>query len=348
MKNISRESSVFALPHEELDPRIHIFRRIFVAPDKAGELQVDAYVLRTERFLIFCDTLLCPSDVALMVEHVTRTPDETPGIHERHKRQWLVINSHSDWDHVWGNAYFTQRSERSEQSESSEQPEQSEHPLPPIIGHTLNAQRQSNTYNRTFLCDYKNRYPLFEDVQHVPPTLSFEQQMLIDGGDLTLELLHAPGHSADHIAVWLPQLRTLLAFDAVEWPFPSIEDAQSVSALRETLQRFLSLDPRFVLCSHGTAEGVEGIRILKQNYLYIRRLEEDCQALLAEQELTKEMIKQEDCADLIGFAYDEASAGMPTGDDAYYRHVHQENVRNVLRYLLSEDEDEDDESGEQE
>lgn len=319
---MSQESRVFALPNEAIDPRIHIFRRIFVNAVDASKLQVDAYVLQTQRFLIFCDTLLCPADAAFMAEHVqplapTRSPETamTAGT----TRQWLVINSHSDWDHVWGNGYFTHL------------PGQ---PVLPIIGHANNAAQQTSPAALAFLGDYKQNNPLFADVVITPPNIQFGQQMSIDGGDLTLELLHSPGHCADHIAVWVPALRTLLAFDAVEWPFPSIADPASVPAFKETLQRFLRLEPRYVLCSHGSKEGVEGRRILKQNYRYLRRLEENCLALLARQHPTEEMNEQFDCADLIGFAYDEASAGMPTSDETYYRKTHQDNVRHMLRFLL--------------
>jgi Zn-dependent hydrolases, including glyoxylases len=319
---MNQESRIFALPNEEIDPRIHIFRRIFINAVDASELQVDAYVLQTQRFLIFCDTLLCPADAAFMAEHVqTIAPPQSPKTETAAvtTHQWLVINSHSDWDHVWGNSYFTHH------------PGQ---PILPIIGHTNNAARQTAPATLALLEDYKQNNPLFADVIVTPPNIQFGQQMSIDGGDLTLELLHAPGHCADHIAIWLPELRTLLAFDAVEWPFPSIADPASVPAFKETLQRFLWLEPHYVLCSHGSREGVEGRRILKKNYRYLRRLEENCLALLARQQPTEEMIEQLDCADLIGFAYDEASAGIQTGDEAYYRKTHQDNVRHMLRFLL--------------
>ena len=46
--------------------------------------------------------------------------------------------------------------------------------------------------------------------------------MSLHGGDLTLELLHTPGHTPDHVAVWIPEIKTCLAVDTVEHPIPEI------------------------------------------------------------------------------------------------------------------------------
>ena len=64
-------------------------------------MYVDAYSVISARYVVICDTLLCPTDMQIVMENVR--PELTNG------RQLLVVNSHADWDHAWGNSYFTSR-----------------------------------------------------------------------------------------------------------------------------------------------------------------------------------------------------------------------------------------------
>ena len=45
-----------------------------------------------------------------------------------------------------------------------------------------------------------------DGVRLTPPTITFEDRLWIDGGDLALELFSTPGHQPDHISVWIPQI----------------------------------------------------------------------------------------------------------------------------------------------
>ncbi len=77
--HISTPFTVSGLP---IDPRIRVFRRLFSAQGEFDELQVDAYGITTERFIIICDTLLCPEDGQFMLHTLQ---DKLAG------RQLLVI-----------------------------------------------------------------------------------------------------------------------------------------------------------------------------------------------------------------------------------------------------------------
>ena len=58
-------------------------------------MEVDAYIVITRNYLLVFDTLLCPEDTQIMMQMVQ---DQLAG------RQVLVVNSHADWDHIWGTA----------------------------------------------------------------------------------------------------------------------------------------------------------------------------------------------------------------------------------------------------
>src|SRR5450755_4444266 len=92
--------SVSYIPEMSRDARIRVFRRAFDAVGEFEGMEVDAYVVITTTTVVVLDTLLCPEDVKSMMEMVQ---SDSAG------RQMLVVNSHADWDHAWGNAYFTNR-----------------------------------------------------------------------------------------------------------------------------------------------------------------------------------------------------------------------------------------------
>ncbi|GHO82868.1 MBL fold metallo-hydrolase [Dictyobacter formicarum] len=165
------QSTLFQVQDRHLDPRVHVFRRLFTALGEFDELQVDAYIIRTERFLIICDTLLCPEDAAYMLSSVQS---------KYSGQQLLVINSHTDWDHTWGNSYFTQTKTAL------------------IIAQSLCTQRLCDPVQQAFLEQYQQRFPLFKNVRLVPPAITFNSALTINAGDLTLELLSMPGHCPEH------------------------------------------------------------------------------------------------------------------------------------------------------
>lgn len=300
--------TLFPVPDMSPDPRVRVFRRVFDAPGEFEGMEVDAYVVITDRYLVVLDTLLCPEDMATLMQLVQA---------EQAGRQLLVVNSHADWDHAWGNNYFTV--ERAA----------------PIISHAHGVTRLRSDEAHTELADIQQRYPLFQQVVLTPATLTFTQQFTIYGGDLTLHLLAAPGHHSDHIAAWLPELRLLLAFDAVESPLPIIEQAQATPAMFATLQHFLSLDPQHVLCSHGKTTGIETV---KRNLAYLQEIEQRSRILLNTHTPTDAEL--EHAATLIQYPFEEVIANIKGSfDHAFYSWAHDSNVRCIVQWLMQEGSD---------
>jgi glyoxylase-like metal-dependent hydrolase (beta-lactamase superfamily II) len=294
---------VFFVPEMSRDPRIRVFRRVFNAPGEFEKMEVDAYVLITAAYLVVFDTLLCPEDAHVMMQMVQ---DQLAG------RQVLVVNSHADWDHVWGNAYFT-----------------GEHAAP-IIAHEHGRIRMESQEARAELADFQQRYPIFRNVRLLPATIAFNHELTIHDGDLTIELFPAPGHHRDHIAAWIPQLSLLLAFDAVENPLPCIENAGAVPSMFATLQHFLALRPERVLCSHGKTTGPA---MVEANLAYLREIERRCRELLLKRRPTPQEL--EHAAELIDYRLDDVIAGS-TGevDRSFYGQAHDDNVRYVIQWLM--------------
>jgi hypothetical protein len=65
---------VSSVPKMSNDARVLVFRRSFMPsdtpPEKQDWLTVDAYVVVTDRYVVICDTLLCPEDMQLVMNEV--------------------------------------------------------------------------------------------------------------------------------------------------------------------------------------------------------------------------------------------------------------------------------------
>ncbi|WP_184449799.1 MBL fold metallo-hydrolase [Rhizobium sp. BK538] len=207
--------SVELCSYPELDDRITIVR--------AGD-EVDAIFVRTERFNVLIDTLgtpeLCRMALDLLDEDVRARP-------------LIVVNSHMDWDHFWGNAAIAGKA--------------------PIVAHAAARERLNDPSSLQVLNEKIGEDSRFQNVELIAPDITFSGSMTLHGGDLTLELFHTPGHTPDHIAVWIPEIRVCLAVDAVEYPIPEVwsKTASDLRLICSSLERIRDLDARFVIPAHG-------------------------------------------------------------------------------------------------
>lgn len=80
----------------------------------------------------------------------------------------------------------------------------------------------------------------------------------IDVGANTLELIHAPGHSPDHFAVWNPERDLLFAAESIggylpradRWAPPATLPNFDVGTLSDSIERLRELDPEHVVFPH--------------------------------------------------------------------------------------------------
>ncbi|RJF72077.1 MBL fold metallo-hydrolase [Deinococcus cavernae] len=224
------------------DARVRCFRS---APE------VDCFAVVTERYVVVVDTFGTPQEAAQMMELLR------PALPER---QLLVVNTHDHYDHAWGNAVFA--------------PDQAF--AAPIIAHALSRDPERRLDSARKLAhkqaqEQAQEPQRFADTTLFFPTLTFTHDFMIDGGDLTLHLLPAPGHAPDQVAVWIPELRFLLAADALEFPFPLLSDAAQLPALLGSIERLKALQPEVILPCHG---GLHGPELLDWNTRYYTRLQE--------------------------------------------------------------------------
>ncbi|WP_337270327.1 MBL fold metallo-hydrolase [Oryzifoliimicrobium ureilyticus] len=275
-----------------LDERITILR--------AGD-EVDAVFVRTERFNILVDTLSTPDLCQQVLDLIGSELDRRP---------LLVVNSHMDWDHYWGNCVVAGRA--------------------PIIAHETAHRRFYDPANIATLMRKAQEEERFAGLQHVGPNVSFTGTMMIDGGDLILELLHTPGHTPDHIVVWIPQIRTCLAVDAVEAPIPEVwTDAPSdLAHLRNSLRMISNLNAEFLVLAHGQTADPQTVF---RNIAYFDALAQKVS------EINGDVLKDNTLIEIDGFGLEDfitLPREMPEATKAFYRKCHETNLRATVNSRL--------------
>jgi glyoxylase-like metal-dependent hydrolase (beta-lactamase superfamily II) len=264
--------------------------------------EVDCFVVLTERYAVVIDTFSTPEDAAQMMELVRQELESSTWP----RRQLLVVNTHQHYDHVWGNSLFAAGGKFAA----------------PILASELS--REIARAQDAKLLQKQAEESRFAGLQLLEPNLYFRGEFLIDGGNLSLRLIPAPGHTPDQIVVWIPELSILLAADALEFPFPYVANPADLPVMLETMRKLQALNPRTVLPCHG---GVHDASLIDQNLAYFAALEQKAQGVV--KDLPKNWRELENLSDLIGFSFEDAleSLGLePEGVETIYREFHQVNL----------------------
>lgn len=247
---------------------------------KCGEL-VRSYLIRTDRFVVVYDTLLGPKSGALLRDEALKLADDRP---------LLVVNSHADWDHYFGNMVFDE----------------------PILGTQAMVERVTGGVGAKELADKRKEHPdSYEPVQLRAPNVALPSEATLHGGDLTLQLLFTRGHRPDHLAIYIPEIATLLPGDCVEDPIPLVDEdsdgsSRTIEELKHSLKRFLELAPTWVLANHAAPE--LGVTRIENNLKYLEKLQQ---------------------AALDSASLEQLKSSWPSDDswDEFYRKAHRSHLR---------------------
>jgi glyoxylase-like metal-dependent hydrolase (beta-lactamase superfamily II) len=202
--------------------------------------------------------LVFGSDFSLLLDTLLR-PADLEGVRERAREQGrplLLINSHADWDHWWGNAAF---------------------PESPVIAHRATLQRQRQEGRRALAAQRRKDPVGFADVSLRPATVTFEGRLDLDLGGLHVELRELPGHTKDCIVAYIPQRRLLFAGDAAEDPIPLVTEGP-IASWSQRLHAWAD-KAKIVVPAHGAISGPE---LLQRNADYLEGLLSDPDRRVAE------------------------------------------------------------------
>lgn len=205
---------------------------------KLADFAVRGVCFETESHVVVWDTLSHPHDM-------------TPILPLLHDKPLIIIYSHADWDHIWGTAGLP-------------------HESCSIIGQRLCQARFSADVPEKLQTMQQAEPGKWDAVELIPPTISFESYLSLNLGNVTLELHHLPGHSADCIVGFIPEWGVLLAGDTVETPLPVIYKDSPLDAWLNALKNWHKQpNLKTVIPAHGTIGGKE---IIHQTMTYLQRL----------------------------------------------------------------------------
>lgn len=270
---------------------------------RAGD-EVDCFAVLTRRYAVVVDTFGTPEEAAQMMALIQN---------DLENRQLLVVNTHQHYDHAWGNAVFA---------------EGGAYPAP-ILAHKkgLGAARASSAK----LATKQAQEARFSNVKIVEPNLTFSERFQIQGGDLTLELIPAPGHSEDQVVAWIPEIKLLLAADALEFPFPYTANPTDLPVLLGTMRSLKTLGATTILPCHG---GMHGPELIERNLEYFSTLER--QISHTKTQLPDDWAQREDLPELAGLPFEKVVAEIglkPEQVSDFYRDFHLRNIRATLMNL---------------
>ena len=271
---------------------------------------VDVFLIVTERYVVLLDTLINAETAAALLDiawpHLSG-------------RRLLVVNTHSHYDHAWGNQVFG--------GTGAAFPS-------PIIGTRRCAALLRAAASADDLAARAADEPeVYGEVRLIPPDVTFDGELTIDGGDLTLQLLPTPGHAPDQIAVWIPEIRALFPADAAELPFPLVNDAATLPELRGSLAKLAALDAQTALYCHAPTSA--GPRVMGENIAYFDAMERACRSALSAG-VAAQPAAGEDAAALVGFSFDSAiPPGVTVEQTGFYAPYHQRAVRAMLAWAAS-------------
>lgn len=275
---------------------------------------VDTFIVVTGRFVVLVDTVINPQTAAQMLDYARP--------YLENGRQLLVVNTHADYDHCWGNQLFVG--------------ETAVH-CAPIIGSHLSPAKFQQEEALAYLAKMQELEPdIFSEVRFTPPTMLIQDKFVIDGGDLTLELLPTPGHTDDHYSVFIPEIGTLLAADAAELPYPMARTPDGLPQMRQSLAKLAALPAATVLYCHAPV--TVGRQLLLDNIAYFNAIEAQCRAALA-RGLHLPVSEDADVITLVDCAWETAVPHTPAWQNVheFYKTAgHAEQIRAMLHWLAQE------------
>jgi glyoxylase-like metal-dependent hydrolase (beta-lactamase superfamily II) len=200
-----------------------------------------AVVAGAERVVVW-DTLARPMDMGGVAELAPDLP-------------LSVVYSHGDWDHVWGTVGLSRPSDE-------------------IIAHRVCGERFLSDLPATLEEKKREAPKVYDDVRLVPPTRSFQTDLTLELGGVTLELHHLPGHTSDSVVGFVPEWGIFLAGDAVETPVPFLNPGNPIEpwakSLEDWSERLENTEvTSIVIPSHGRLGGPE---LLRETAGYLRDL----------------------------------------------------------------------------
>jgi glyoxylase-like metal-dependent hydrolase (beta-lactamase superfamily II) len=194
---------------------------------------ISVYLIRTANKWFLCDTHLGPLSMEDIQRYVTSQAE---------KKEMILFNSHSDWDHIWGNCAFAEAI---------------------IIGHETCRKRMAEIgeYDLVRLTEYHRG-----NINLVLPNVTFSDKLIFEEDEV--EFIYAPGHTVDSAVCFDRKDSVLFVGDLVEYPIPYL-DFGDLEVYIQTLDFIKQFPAKVKLSSHS---GIIDNTLIDTNITYINAI----------------------------------------------------------------------------
>lgn len=197
-------------------------------------IPTNVYVICGERYVYIVDTYLGPDAMDEINQYIAALYGDKASI---------VVNTHSHWDHVWGNCLYNNSL---------------------IISHVL-CRELMEKEGQGELLKYEKYKRGRVEIQY--PNLTFTDRLYFEEDKVLI--YHTPGHTEDGISVVDLLDGVLYAGDNLERPIPYTA-YKELKQYRKVLEQYLDLEVNTVIGGHT---GCEDKTLIKDNLKYIKKLE---------------------------------------------------------------------------
>jgi len=198
------------------------------------EDDISVYLIKGDHHYVLCDTHLGPLSMNIIKEYL---------LNLKTSKELLIFNSHSDWDHIWGNCAFGNVT---------------------VIGHEKAKTRMQE------IGEYElNRLRKFHngEIELKYPNLTFSEKLVLEDEDI--EFIYAPGHTIDSSLCFNRKDSILFVGDLVEFPIPYL-DYYDLDAFVKTLEYLKHFPAKIKLSAHS---GIVNEDLIERNLSYIKAIQ---------------------------------------------------------------------------
>jgi glyoxylase-like metal-dependent hydrolase (beta-lactamase superfamily II) len=199
-------------------------------------IATNVYVIYGQNHVYIIDTYLGPEVMQKVNEHIEKKAGNSTKV---------IINTHSHWDHIWGNSLY-----------SSDL----------IIAHKRC--RELIEEEGTAELDKYRQYEKGK-VELVYPNMTFTDKIYFEEDSIIL--YYTPGHTDDCISVIDKADKVLYAGDNIERPIPYLSSIQ-LEKYVDTLKDYLNNEIDIVIGGHT---GIEDKTLIEENLEYVSKVLKD-------------------------------------------------------------------------
>jgi len=192
----------------------------------------NVYVIIGDKQLFVCDTFCGPESMKDVADYLDK--------HGHKDLPAVVFNSHSHYDHIWGNSFFGNVLILSH------------HECPRLI----------EQEGPKALLDYQLH--MEGDVELVLPNTTFSSRVLF--AEEEVEFFHSPGHTVDSSSCYDHKDRILFVSDNIESPLPYLYQPDLQQYI-DTLNGYLNRSWNFLVAGHDPVSGNDSLIHENRDYL---------------------------------------------------------------------------------